>query len=204
MSRKESITASPRFTFNVPETVYEDLTHCYAHAVRVSETEMRLTAETERILQAAAGWMQKGKRGLLLCGNCGTGKTKLMQALSNLFAYYLCDRNKLHVYSAAEIVRMSVSKDEQEMVIYGGMKKWNYLGIDDLGTEPVSVKNWGTESSPLIDLIYQRYNNMRVTVLSTNNNMEMIRNVYGERIFDRICEQYDRIVFNFQSFRQSI
>jgi hypothetical protein len=33
--------------------------------------------------------------------------------------------------------------------------------------------------------------------------MEGIREKYGERIYDRFCEQYDRINLNFQSFRQN-
>jgi DNA replication protein DnaC len=98
---------------------------------------------------------------------------------------------------------MSVSKDEKDMNDFGMLKTAKYAGIDDLGTEPVNVKNWGTDTSPVIDVIYRRYNSMKTTVLSTNLNMEMIRKTYGERIFDRICEQYSRISFNFQSFRQA-
>jgi DNA replication protein DnaC len=199
---RRGITASPRFNFRVPETVDSDLLQCFSHAVGLSGKTIRQTADVEKILRSASNWMKSGKRGLLLHGSCGTGKTKLMQALSHLFSYYESDRNSLRVCSATEIADLSLSKTESDAVKFSMLKTANYVGIDDVGTEPVNVKNWGTDTSPVIDVMYCRYNAMKVTVLSTNLNMEAIRKTYGERIFDRICEMYDRISFNFQSFRQ--
>ena len=187
----------------MPETGYSDLLQCYTHFVKASEREMQMTADIEKVLQMAAWWIKSGKRGLLLCGNCGTGKTKLMQAMSQLIAYYHNNPlNKIHVYSAGEVVRLSLSKDEKESTTFDNLKKLRYVGIDDLGTEPVNVKNWGTDTNPIIDILYKRYDAMKVTVLSTNKDMDGIRETYGDRIHDRICEMYDRISFNFQSFRQ--
>ena len=195
--------ASPRFSFQMPATVFDDLLQCYAHFVKASEREVRITADTEKVLHSAANWLKMGKRGLLLYGNCGTGKSKMMQAMSYLIAYYSNNQlNGIKVFSESEVVKFSKSKDEKESAIFDNLRRWRYVGIDDLGTEPVTVKNWGTDTSPVIDILYKRYDAMKVTVLSTNLNMERIREIYGERIFDRICEMYDRISFNFQSFRQ--
>ena len=199
---QNAITATPRFRFSVPETVYNDLLQCYRHVVKATGREMQLTTDTEKILRSASSWMKAGKRGLLLYGNCGTGKTKLMQALSYLFNFYENGRNTLKVNSAMTIAELSISKVENDVVRFNMCKTTNYVGIDDLGTEPVTVKNWGTDTSPIVDVIYHRYNAMKTTVLSTNLNMEMIKNTYGERIHDRICEMFDRISFNFKSFRQ--
>ena len=201
MSRN-AITVSRRFQFDVPETVYDDLLQCYAHAVRGSGREMELTPDIEKVLRMVVCWMRSGKRGLLLCGSCGTGKTKIMQALTHLLTFYCQERTRVPLYSAGEIVKLSLSKDEKEMMAFEMLRAWPYLGIDDLGTEPVNVKNWGTDTNPIVDLLYKRYDKMRVTVLSTNLNVEKIGEVYGKRIFDRICESYDRISFSFQSFRQ--
>ena len=201
MSRR-AITASPRFNFSVPETVYDDLLQCYAQAVLQSDAKMRLTADTERILRMTAKWMQTGKRGLLLIGDCGTGKTKLLQAMSLLFCFYENDRNWLRVYSASDTVKLSLSKDEKDINTLSFMKTANYVGIDDVGTESANVKNYGTDLNPIADILFHRYNAMKVTVLSSNLNMEEIRIRYEERIHDRLCEMCDRIIFKFQSFRQ--
>ena len=203
--------ANPRFDFEVPvpEVVYGDLLQCYAHFVSASEHEMRLTSDTERVLRLASAWMKGGRRGLLLCGNCGTGKTKLIEALEHLITYYSGgsgDKDTrilpMRIYSAKEIVRLSLSKDGLELERFNRLKKVRRLGIDDIGTEPVTVKNYGTDTNPIVDILFSRYETMKVTILSTNYDMETIRKTYGERIYDRLCEMYDRIVFNFKSFRQ--
>jgi len=202
LSRRELSTKAIRFKFEVPETVLQDLTQCYAHSVGTSGMQFKKTPDIERVLNGIASWMQCGKPGLLLYGNCGTGKTRMMQALSYLFHFYENERNTLRFFSATELTDMVLSNNELEAKQFNMMKTANYVGIDDLGTEPENVKSWGTDKSPVVDVLYHRYNGMKVTVLSTNLNMEMIRQKYGERIFDRICEQYDRISFNFKSFRQ--
>lgn len=202
LSRKELFTKAIRFKFAVPDTVLYDLTQCYAHCVGHSGTIFKKTTDVERVLKSISNWMQSGKPGLLLYGNCGTGKTRMIQALSYLFHFYANERNTLRVCSATDMTELALSKNEHELLNFNMMKTANYAGIDDLGTEPENVKSWGTDKSPVADVLYHRYNGMKVTVLSTNLNMEMIRQRYGERIFDRICEQYDRISFNFQSFRQ--
>jgi DNA replication protein DnaC len=197
-----AITESPRFNFQVPDTVEGDLLQCYGHAVRASGVEMQLTDDTKKVLRSVANWLRSGRRGLLLSGSCGTGKTKVIQALSYLFDFYGNGRNGLRVHSAAKIAEMCVSKAEGDASDLGMLKTAKYVGIDDVGTEPVSVKNWGTEILPVADIIYCRYNAMKVTVMSTNLGMEKIRTTYGDRIYDRICEMCEKISFNFQSFRQ--
>jgi len=192
--------------------VYDDLVKCYEYVVSKSDLEFELTPDTESILLLTAAWLQDGKRGLLLLGNCGTGKSKLMQALSLLFEYYENGRNKLRIYSANEIVKLSLI-DAKDYHAFELIKTANYVGIDDLGTEPVMVKNWGNEQSPIIEILFARYNAMKCTVLSTNltlaafinsegETIRGIKEIYGDRIYDRICEQYDSIVFDFKSFRQ--
>jgi DNA replication protein DnaC len=191
----------------IPDTVEADLAACYQSTVEGFGCNFKPTPDTARILKATANWLKKGKSGLLLTGSVGTGKTKLMQAISLLIGYYTFDetndesRQGLKIYSAPKICELASSNEERESVITARIKTLRYVGIDDLGTEPLTVKNWGTELSPVINTLYERYDKQLVTVITTNDGLETLRKKYGERIHDRICEQYDRITFNFKSFR---
>ena len=153
---------------------------------------------------------------MLLCGNNGTGKSKLMHALSHVIANYNGSTGKIDsiqpftIISARELARLYGSKVPDDLHRFENLKKAYVLGIDDIGDEEVTVKNYGTNKNPVIDILLYRYDMMKVTILTTNLSMDSpdktniltIRKTYGERIYDRMCEMYDRIVFNFKSFRQ--
>jgi DNA replication protein DnaC len=109
----------------------------------------------------------------------------------------------MKIFSAPAICELPLSKNEDDLTTLARLKTYRYLGIDDLGTEPVTVKSWGTELSPVIDALYARYDKRMVTVITTNDSLEKLKSKYGDRIHDRLCEQYDRIAFNFNSFRQN-
>jgi DNA replication protein DnaC len=195
-------TARTRFEFPVPDTVDADLTACYQSVVEEFGSVFASTPDTLRVLKASANWLRAGKSGLLLTGGVGTGKTKLMMAFNYLIRYYTGDLQSLKMFSAPKICDLARSKIDTEVETASRLKTYRYVGIDDLGTEPIVIKNWGTELSPVIDALYARYDAGLATVITTNDSMDTIRSKYGERIYDRICEQYDRITFNFKSFRR--
>jgi DNA replication protein DnaC len=184
----------------VPDTVEADLTACYRDAVERFGREFTPTPDTLRVLKSAARWMRAGKSGLLLTGAVGTGKSKLLLAVQRLISYYSGDCNDLKIFSAPGICELSRAGDD--VTTFSRLKTYWYLGIDDLGTEPATVKSWGTELSPIIDTLYARYDKQMLTVITTNDSLDTLKDKYGERIHDRLCEQYDRITFNFKSFRQ--
>lgn len=196
------ITVKTRFNFAVPDTVEADLTACYRDVVERFGCRYAPTPDTARVLRSAARWMREGKPGLLLTGAVGTGKSKLLLAISAIIAYYTLGRQGIKIFSAPDICELSRSGDDDNAITFRRLKTFWYLGIDDLGTEPITVKSYGTELSPIIDILYARYDKRLVTVITTNDSLEALKDKYGERIHDRLCEQYDRITFNFKSFRQ--
>jgi DNA replication protein DnaC len=186
----------------VPATVETDLTACYRCVVEDYGSVFSQTPPVESVLKSTARWLQKGKSGLLLTGGVGTGKTKLMLAVGLLIRYYTGELQSLKVFAAPRICDLARSKIDTEAETAARLKTYRYVGIDDLGTEPITVKNWGTELSPVVDTLYARYDAKLATIITTNDSMETLRSKYGDRIYDRICEQYDRITFNFKSFRR--
>lgn len=75
------------------------------------------------------------------------------------------------------------------------------LGIDDLGTEPSEVLDYGNIYTPVIDLLTKRYEEQLFTIITINLTPQQIRGHYGDRIADRLNEMVKKIVFNNCTYR---
>lgn len=130
------------------------------------------------------------KKGLLLYGPAGTGKTTAirpyqerkwaMTSINLSMETSKNGRNYLEKYSVHDMI------------------------IDDLGREPISVKTYGDEIFVLHDLLYIRYNAFMKgykTHITTNLSFNQLKERYGEAIMDRIKEMCDVIEFKGQSLR---
>ncbi len=87
---------------------------------------------------------------------------------------------------------------------YRKLIKVDMLGIDDLGTEPSEVMDYGNVYTPVIDLLTKRYEEQLFTVITTNLTPQQIRGHYGDRIADRLNEMVKKIVFNNGTYRTNI
>lgn len=140
------------------------------------------------------------KCGILLCGNCGNGKTTTMNAFFSVCKYLemVCGRNnRIEVTSARRLVQ--VAKDENCM---SEAKKANVLCIDDIGLEPTEVLDYGNSINPVIEIIEQRYRQQLFTFITTNLTPKQIREKYGDRIADRFNEMMKCIVYKNSTFRK--
>lgn len=148
------------------------------------------------------------KKGILLPGNFGCGKTWMMKLLS---------RNKKLSYemvSAKDICRAFMqATDKQIPEVF--LKPWDtddedakrwfskdevfhqrYIGlcIDDLGSEP-EKNNFGNKMNVIGDIIESRYSSGFTGPLlhgTTNLSAEELKEFYGERVISRMRE-----IFNF-------
>lgn len=157
-----------------------------------------------------AAWLtgDSPKFGVLLCGDCGNGKSTMMKAFQQLLnalripnptpsdghsSYY-----GMHITDAKHIAHLCKSD-------YGAflrLAKTDMLGIDDLGTEPREVMDYGNVLCPVIDLLTKRYEEQLFTFVTTNLKPKEIRERYGERIADRLNEMMLKVVFSNTTFRQ--
>lgn len=87
-----------------------------------------------------------------------------------------------------------------------------FLIIDDIGTEPVAVKDFGNEVLPFTELFYKRYDSRLPTIITSNLPLSVevrregdkevsIRGIYGARVLDRLNEISDKLPFSGGSFR---
>ena len=75
------------------------------------------------------------------------------------------------------------------------------LGIDDLGTEPLEVLDYGNVLNPVVDLLMKRYDEQLFTLITTNLRPQEIREKYGERMADRFNEMMEKIIYKNVSYR---
>lgn len=189
-----------RYTEDVPAM----LKACYQQEVISRGQTFKDDQATNEHINKAAKWLVGSyKTGLMLFGTVGNGKTTLSAAISRLVnllyenAYY-DERKGVRTVSALELA--SIAKDEPER--FSTLKKTELLVIDDVGTEPAVVKVWGNEISPFTELMYQRYDRLLWTVITTNFDDEDFYKRYGPRLADRFTEMFDKLPFENKTYRR--
>ena len=75
------------------------------------------------------------------------------------------------------------------------------LAIDDLGTEPLEIQDYGNIMSPMVDLLTRRYDKQLFAIVTTNLMPKEIRPKYGVRIGDRFNEMMVKIQFENDTYR---
>jgi DNA replication protein DnaC len=145
------------------------------------------------------------KKGLLLFGPIGCGKTTLAKLLMhNPF-------NPFKIVSARKIADEFAEHGHSLINHYSVLQPvlahdWfnhTHIGlcIDDLGTEN-SKKNYGNEVNVLAEVILNRYDNrdgIGKTHITTNISGEQIAEVYGARAASRMTEMFNIIEFPFDA-----
>ena len=132
---------------------------------------------------------KKSYQNLLFYGTVGTGKS----FLSGCIARELLSQGQAVIYFSAcglfeTLARYSFDTKAKEGLynFYKDIYNSDLVIIDDLGTE---VTN-SFVTSQLFSLIGERHLRHRATIISTNLNLEEMRDRYSDRIFSRITSNY--------------
>lgn len=150
------------------------------------------------------------KCGILLCGNCGNGKTTSMNAFVSV-CKYLDGVSRVKAMERGEFPKSLVinttsarrltqcAKNENAM---NEAKLTQVLCIDDVGLEPTEVLDYGNSINPVIEILEQRYRQQLFTFITTNLTPKQIREKYGDRVADRFNEIMKCIVYENPTFRR--
>lgn len=147
------------------------------------------------------------KKGILLAGPIGCGKTTLMNVFSlnqkSSYKVVSC-RNVGFEYSTKgiEAIEQHIANIESGTNIFG--QKIIGKCFDDLGAENPNIKRFGNEINVMEEIFLSRYDkinssNYAVTHCTTNLTLAEIKELYGDRVLSRFKEMFNLIAFNIDS-----
>lgn len=167
-----------------------------------SESQKKALNQAENFVKLIKSGEHNGKN-LIISGNgkVGTGKTHLGCAIVNALcdncipAYYI---NSIKMFN--EIRNNNFDSTEYMTV--------DVLFIDDIGKEKVT--EWGCQT--LYEIINERYNNYRPTIITVENNISTLEEYYnksydgkqinkGNAIISRITSDFDEITLCGEDYR---
>jgi DNA replication protein DnaC len=141
------------------------------------------------------------RKGIMLVGRYGSGKTLIMQALTEMYntvirTYHL-QRPLLAFIKSSDLLNELKSKPVNA---YSRLP----LIIDEFGREPKQIMDFGNLRSPMIELLCERYDNGTWTHGTSNFTLETLsgENQYGKMTGDRIKSMFNFIELEGESRRR--
>ena len=227
----ENAPTKPRFRIRLSkEEMAEELTIAYQKEVEVREGKFLLDRHTQDHIGMVADWLtnEKKKPCILLYGSVGNGKSTMSlavrRALSDISqsAQTILKEHRWQMSkeqqelvdaivrttpipflcTAVDIAQWAREAKERTSDKWMRLQQTSFIGIDDLGCEPTTIKNYGTDINPVTDLLYRRYDNRSPTIITTNLDRKDIRDKYGDRLADRFNEMFESIGHTTGSYRK--
>lgn len=143
------------------------------------------------------------KKGLLLVGGVGIGKTTLMNFFkqNQKYSYRMLSCREIESDFSSEGEK-SVQCCSYNIAIAVNSNPFGHQEIgfcfDDLGTE-ANAKHYGKEKNVMAEIILNRYDNQLpgyCTHITTNLTADQIKQQYGTRVTDRMKEMFNIITFD--------
>ncbi|MBE6453577.1 MAG: ATP-binding protein [Alphaproteobacteria bacterium] len=165
------------------------------------------TGEQKRVVEALLSGCKNGfDRNIVILGGVGTGKTHLAYAIMNTIAdrwqhsdteYYRFD--KVYYGTAKEMIdNIKLSWKDPEISNMDIYCKTPLLIIDEVGVQYGS----DSERTELYEIFNTRYNDMLPTIVISNNTIEELQKILGQRIYDRLSGGALIFELNGRSHRQ--
>ena len=150
------------------------------------------------------------KKGLMIAGNFGSGKTQLMKTYKDVKSML---KMKVGFQSCVDMNMRFLKKDEftNKTERFDGIKTFSNKFdsqeriFDDLGEEETTVLDYGNRVCVMAHILSERYKGLKegcITHVTTNLTKEQIGKVYGGRIESRMFEMFN--ILNLGSTAESV
>lgn len=146
-------------------------------------------------------------KGIILLGNSGTGKTRLMRCFHELCTKFN-GLPKFHFKTVKELQKFITIADRKDFDYFDKL----YLSpdspnlcIDDIGTETQRMNYFGNTTLWFENFLLDRYDLFTdygiVTHLTTNLNGDELKEFYSKRVIDRFNEMFNFVFLDGKSRR---
>lgn len=155
------------------------------------------------------------RKGLLICGGVGSGKSIMMEAFSRVM---MLDKSRplFEMIDSYTIVRDFQINGFAVIEKYSSNHNWKGhrgsreipkgLCIDDMGMEDQNAFSFGNKANVIDQILYERHRrihiNGMVTHATTNCEPPKLKSLYGIRTADRMKQMFNIIVLNTKSLRK--
>lgn len=139
-------------------------------------------------------------KGIALIGPFGCGKSLIMEAYTRLMNYHILNDELRFPTCEFHTSRYLFNRVQEK-----GIEHFDRVPmvIDEIGRELKVAKSWGTESLPLVDLLFERYRRGSVTHITANFGWEELAQIemYGPMLGDRFKEMFNFVYMEGESRR---
>ena len=169
---------------------------------KVFERNEHFDAQLNLIAKYLTGGSKKF--GLMFCGLCGNGKTTWAKALQLLVSGLNLKNPTNNLYYVFPLCNAKdlAMRSKGNYNDWRNVMRYQLMIVDDMGTEPREVMEFGNVYTPLIDLITTRYEEQLYTIFTTNLTPAQLEEKYGRRTVDRLNEMVEKVVFENESYRR--
>ncbi|MDR0332367.1 MAG: hypothetical protein LBI15_02795 [Dysgonamonadaceae bacterium] len=207
--KKKNGTARLLFPFEYSE--YQTLLSQSANVILAQRKENNtfvIDKSNESVIQQLFLYLKMDNRfdsdlqkGIMLVGKYGSGKTLIMQAISEMYNTIIRT-----LYIQRPLLKLLKSSELLETIKEKPIKQFSKmpLVIDEFGREPKQIMDFGNLRSPIIELLCERYDNGAWTHGTSNFTLETLcsENEYGKMTGDRIKSMFNFIELKGESRRK--